>query len=196
MNFKSKKGFVISNMIEAENGIFLIADPFLKDPHFLRTVLLLCEHNEEGSFGLVVNRLLPLRLSDLLTDFQDMDFPVYYGGPVDTNTLHILHRVPALMTGSQPLQKNIFWGGDIEIVKELVNQKNLSRNDIRFYLGYSGWSAGQLKQEIKDETWITGKGNQDLVFMQHPVNCWKMALQTLGEPYVQMVSYPIDPQLN
>lgn len=183
-------------MISAETGTFLIADPFLKDPHFLRTVVFLCEHNEEGTFGLVLNRLLPLRLSDLLTDFQEADFPVYYGGPVDTNTLHILHRVPELMPGSHPLQKNIFWGGDIETIQDLVNENKLKKNDIRFYLGYSGWSAGQLHQELKEETWLTGKGNQDLIFMPQPDNCWRNALQTLGEPYTQMASYPIDPQLN
>jgi putative transcriptional regulator len=183
-------------MIHAESGRFLIADPFLKDPNFLRTVIFLCEHNEEGSFGLVVNRLLPLRISDLLTDLPNADFPVYYGGPVQTNTLHILHRIPALMEESHMIMKNLYWGGAIETITELIVQNQLNENDIRFYLGYSGWSTGQLDGEIKENTWLTGKGSNELVFMTDPEQCWKKALQTLGEPYNQMALYPIDPQLN
>jgi putative transcriptional regulator len=183
-------------MIPPSSGTFLIADPFLKDPHFQRTVILLCEHNDEGSFGLVVNRLLPLRLCDLLSDIKNTNFPVYYGGPVDTNTLHILHRSPELLPDSQSLQKNIFWGGPIETITELINRNVLNHENIRFFLGYSGWGEGQLSNELKEETWITGKGNADLVFMEEPKNCWKKALQTLGEPYNQMALYPLDPQLN
>ena len=183
-------------MFQAESGRFLIADPFLKDPNFLRSVIFLCEHNEEGSFGLVVNRLLPLRVSDLLTDLPNADFPVYYGGPVQTNTLHILHKIPALEEQSQMLMKNLYWGGAIDTITEMIVKNQLNENNIRFYLGYSGWSEGQLDEEIKENTWLTGKGSSELVFMKDPELCWKKALQSLGEPYNQMALYPIDPQLN
>ncbi len=183
-------------MIAAKSGTFLIADPFLKDPNFQRTVIFLCEHNKEGSFGLVINRILPLRLSDLLTNFSDTDFPVYYGGPVETNTLHFLHRIPDLIPGSLQLQKNIFWGGEMDALNQLILHDKLKKDDIRFYLGYSGWGETQLDGEIKENTWITGKGNAELIFMPNPEKCWHKSLQTLGEPFNQMALYPLDPQLN
>jgi putative transcriptional regulator len=183
-------------MIAPKNGTFLIADPFLKDPNFQRTVIFLCEHNKESSFGLVINRILPLRLSDLLTNLSGANFPIYYGGPVETNTLHFLHRIPDLIPGSQQLQKNIFWGGEMDALNQLILQDKLKKEDIRFYLGYSGWGETQLDGEIKENTWITGKGNAELIFMPNPEKCWHKSLHTLGEPFSQMALYPLDPQLN
>lgn len=183
-------------MIPISNGVLLISEPFLKDPNFTRSVIVLCEHQQEGSFGLVINRLLPLELSQLVDDLPMADFPVYYGGPVQKDTLHILHRSPDLIQGSHPLQKNLYWGGDFETICELIKTNRLSQEDIRFYLGYSGWGEGMLENEIKENTWVTGESHEALIFHPHPESCWKDALSQLGDPYRQMADYPIDPQLN
>src|SRR5437868_7419575 len=134
-------------MIEPAPGILLIADPFLKDPNFLRTVIFLCEHKDEGSFGFVLNRKLEYVVGDLINNLEGCNFPVFYGGPVQQNTIHFLHRCPGLITGGEHITDDIYWGGEFDEVVALLQQNKLSLADIRLYLGYSGWSEGQLQHE-------------------------------------------------
>lgn len=183
-------------MIDITPGTLLISDPFLKDPNFLRTVVLLCDHQTEGSFGFVLNKRYDQSLSELMNDLEGINFPVYYGGPVQVDTLHFLHQRPELIDGGLPLADGIFWGGDFEQVVELLKEKRLKQTDIRFYIGYSGWGEGQLENELRDKSWITGKATRSLAFHRFSDNIWKDALKDLGGEYAQMVNYPIDPQLN
>ena len=81
-------------MIQPGPGILLIADPFLKDPNFKRTVVFLCEHQPEGTFGFVLNRLYDYKLNELVSNAGDLVLPVYYGGPVQMDTIHFLHQYP------------------------------------------------------------------------------------------------------
>jgi putative transcriptional regulator len=183
-------------MIEPGNGVLLISDPFLKDPNFMRTVVLLCEHNEEGSFGLVLNRKTDHTLSDLITKLEGITTPVYYGGPVQMDTLHFIHQLPQLIPNSQEIASGIYWGGDFEIVSHLLITNQLNTSKIRFYLGYSGWSSGQLGDELKEKSWLTVQATKQLVFEKDEQSIWKKSLQQMGGQYEQLVNYPIDPQLN
>lgn len=183
-------------MVEPANGILLISDPFLKDPNFMRTVVLLCEHNEEGTFGLVLNRRFHQKLGELVTELEDIDIPVYYGGPVQMDTLHFIHQLPEEIPGSKEISKGIYWGGDFDIVTILLKRGVLDESNIRFYIGYSGWSEGQLDDEMKEKSWLTLKGNHKLVFHKDENAIWKDALKEMGGDYRQLVNYPIDPQLN
>jgi len=183
-------------MADLTPGILLISDPFLKDPNFIRTVVLLCEHKDEGSFGFVLNKTLDQKLGDLVTNAEGIRFPVYDGGPVQKDTLHFLHQCPSLITGGIEIVDGIFWGGDFENVLELLKEDKLSKNDIRFFLGYSGWSEGQLLGELNEKSWITREASKPLVFNMNTPQIWKAALQDLGGEYSQMINYPIDPQLN
>ncbi len=183
-------------MIEPGNGILLISDPFLKDPNFMRTVVLLCEHNEEGTFGLVINRTLHTNLGDLIHELSGISLPVYYGGPVQTDTLHFIHQLPELIPGSQQITKGIYWGGDFDLLSTMLKNKTIDTTKIRFYLGYSGWSDGQLDEEMKEKSWLTVTGNQALIFHTDANSIWKDALKKMGGQYEQLVNYPIDPQLN
>ncbi len=183
-------------MIDITPGTLLISDPFLKDPNFLRTVVLLCDHQSEGSFGFVLNKRYEQSIGDLMQDLEGINFPVYYGGPVQVDSLHFLHQRPELIEGGLPLTDGIFWGGDFEQVIELLKENKLSKNDIRFFVGYSGWGEGQLEAELKEKSWITSKASCRLTFSRATDNLWKDALKDLGGEYAQMVNYPIDPQLN
>jgi putative transcriptional regulator len=183
-------------MIQILPGTLLISDPFLKDPNFLRTVILLCEHQTEGSFGFVLNKEYNQTLGELINDLADFDFTVYYGGPVQVDTLHFLHQRPELIEGSFPITDGIYWGGNFEQVIRLLKEERLNKNDIRFFIGYSGWGQGQLAMELKEKSWITGNATHDLVFHTATDMIWKEALKDLGGEYAMMVNYPIDPQLN
>ncbi|MGI8952001.1 MAG: YqgE/AlgH family protein [Chitinophagaceae bacterium] len=183
-------------MIDVATGTLLIADPFLKDPNFMRTVIFLCEHQQQGSIGFVMNRKLNKTIGDLISDLEQCNYPVYFGGPVQTNTIHFLHRCPDLITDGIEIIDNIFWGGDFDKVAELIKINILKPNMIRFYIGYSGWNEAQLQNEIKQNSWLVTNGNRKLVFHHNENLIWKDALKQLGGKYEQLINYPIDPQLN
>jgi putative transcriptional regulator len=183
-------------MAEILPGKLLIADPFLRDPNFMRSVVFMCEHKDEGSFGFVLNRKYDQFLGELITGLETSNFPVYYGGPVQVDTIHFLHQCPERITGGVEVTDRIFWGGDFEMVVELIKANQLTSRDIRFFIGYSGWGEGQLEEEMKLKSWITGEGTRKIIFPVNVDNTWKDALKQLGGEYVQMVNYPIDPQLN
>jgi putative transcriptional regulator len=177
-------------------GTLLISDPFLKDPNFMRTVVLICEHNDQGSFGFVLNKDIGFALEELVDTADGIRFPVFEGGPVQKDTLHFIHQCPALITGGQEVGAGIYWGGDFPEVLELLRTRKLQQQDIRFFVGYSGWSEGQLEGELEEKSWITRPANPELVFRMQAPQIWKAALQELGGEYKQMTNYPIDPQLN
>ncbi len=183
-------------MIEPGAGILLIADPFLKDPNFLRTVVFLCEHRTEGSFGFVLNRKYENTLDQLLPGLEDHPLPVFYGGPVQPDTIHFLHQYPDLIPGGQEVMKGIFWGGDFESLLQVIRNEDYDPDRIRFFLGYSGWSEGQLATEMEEKSWLTVKATRKLVFHSKHDEVWKEALLHLGGDYTMMVNFPIDPQLN
>ena len=183
-------------MAEITPGKILIADPFLKDPNFTRTVIFICEHQQDGSFGFVLNKEYDQHLGELISDLNDSTFPVYFGGPVQLDTIHFLHNRPQLISGGHEVMPGIFWGGDFQEVVQLIKANELSAKDIRFFIGYSGWGEGQLLEEMKEKSWITSEGTQELIFIKNIADTWKVALKNLGGEYTQMVNYPIDPQLN
>jgi len=183
-------------MIKPAPGILLIADPFLKDPHFLRTVVFLCEHKEEGSFGFVLNRQYENTLDELIPELEGYKMPVYYGGPVQLDTIHFLHQYPNEIPGGLEVLNDVYWGGDFEAVINMIKNENIDSSKIRFYIGYSGWGTGQLNEEMNEKTWLTVKANRKLVFHRNYEEIWKDSLKHLGGDYEMMVNFPIDPQLN
>jgi len=183
-------------MVDILPGKLLIADPFLRDPNFMRSVVFVCEHKDEGSFGFVLNRKYDHELEELISGVDTSGFPVYYGGPVQKDTLHFLHQRPDLIDGGAVVTDNIFWGGNFETVVQLIKNNRLTNRDIRFFIGYSGWGEGQLEEEMKSKSWITGEGTRKIIFPANIDSTWKEALKQLGGEYVQMINYPIDPQLN
>lgn len=184
------------NMNAPSPGMLLIADPFLQDPNFLRSVVLVCEHQETGSFGFVLNRPSDTTLDELMERASGIPLPVYYGGPVQPETLHFLHQYPNEIQGSQKIEEGIYWGGDFETALDLLRSGEIDANRIRFFIGYSGWGEGQLEGELTEKSWITSKANRKLVFFQPSDLIWQEALKHLGGDYSLMIHFPIDPQLN
>ncbi|MGB8192427.1 MAG: YqgE/AlgH family protein [Chitinophagaceae bacterium] len=182
------------NLLEA--GILLIADPFLKDPNFMRTVVFLCEHQEEGSFGFVLNRNYDYSLNELVSGLDDLKIPVFYGGPVQIDTIHFLHQYPDLIPGGFEVTDGIYWGGDFETAINLIRNKEIDPQRIRFFIGYSGWGSGQLSDELKEKSWLTVQANRKIIFHKETDEIWKESLRLLGGEYEMMINFPIDPQLN
>jgi len=177
-------------------GDLLISEPFLPDPNFERTVILLCEHNDEGSFGFVLNKPSLLKYSDVMEDSSYNEL-IYVGGPVEQETLHVLHTQGDLLEGSIDLGNGIFWGGNFEQLQLLVDTDQIEPADFKFFLGYSGWSSGQLEMEFKEKTWIiSDQAKKEQVFDMDADQLWKNALNEMGGKFKMISNYPIDPRLN
>lgn len=186
------------NNILPEKGKFLISEPFMQDPNFKRAVVLLTEHGPLGSMGYILNQpLVHLNLKDIISELGDMDIPIYYGGPVANDTLHYIHRCADQLPGGSLIADNVFWGGDYEVLKNLINTKTLRLADIRFFLGYSGWESDQLEAELQENTWMVGHmNNSALVFSENHELIWREAVVDLGEKYAHVSQFPTDPSLN
>ncbi len=182
--------------VPVTKGSLLIAEPFLGDPNFERSVVLMCEHNERGSFGLVWNQATQLHLDDVLNDDIYPDVPLYVGGPVEQNTLHFIHRRADLLPTSRQLTDGLHWGGDFAEVKRLLNVGTLPPGDIRFFVGYSGWGEGQLDGELKRDSWIVTSTSANFLFDTAPDQFWRAVLRGMGGQYRVLSHYPTDPRLN
>ncbi|MDX1328971.1 MAG: YqgE/AlgH family protein, partial [Arenibacter sp.] len=137
-----------------KKGKLLIAEPTLSgDVSFHRSIVLLAEHNGEGSVGFILNKPLNHNINDLVTEIE-ASFPVYNGGPVEQDNLYFIHKVPDLIENSIEIADGIFWGGDFSCIIDLINNRIITENDIRFFLGYSGWSSLQLEEELHSKSWI------------------------------------------
>lgn len=179
-----------------KSGCILIAKPFLGDPNFERTVVLVCEYRQQGAFGLVLNQKTSLSIEDVLEDVYIADIPIFIGGPVEQNTLHFIHQAGEIIPGSIRLQDDLYWSGDFEIVKNLLNTRQISPHQIRFFIGYSGWAPGQLDAEIQHESWIVTECKATTLFQTAPEQLWRTILRSMGGEYRIMANYPIDPRLN
>ena len=188
--------FKYRNKIKPEKGRLLISEPFLPDPNFERTVVLLCEHNEEGSFGFVLNKPSILKVNEIMEDIAALQNVVYVGGPVQQDTLHFIHRNAVLENAVEIVEK-IYWGGAFEGLMLLCETHQITENDIRFFLGYSGWGPGQLESELDQDSWIVCDYVTDqLLFDTGPEIMWRKALENMGGRFSMYSNYPVDPRLN
>ena len=162
----------------------------------MRTVVFLCEHQDEGSFGFVLNRNYDYSLDELVNGLDDLKLPVFYGGPVQMDTIHFLHQYPEKIPGGYEIAEGVFWGGDFDIAIQMIRKGEINLQRIRFFIGYSGWGNGQLNDELKEKSWLTVKANRKIIFHKETEEIWKESLKLLGGDYEMMINFPIDPQLN
>ncbi len=180
-----------------KQGNLLLAEPFMQDGNFQRTVLLLCQHGEEGSFGLVLNRPLDITLGDAIPDLDFFGARLHYGGPVGAESvMHYVHTRPDIIEGSILIKEGLYLGGNFDQVCDAIKSGQLERHEIRFYLGYSGWDVNQLEGEMEIESWIQSEVSADDVFTSDHDTLWKKVLQEMGGEYKMMSLYPMDPSYN
>lgn len=188
--------FNYKNRIAPGKGKILVSEPYLPDPNFERTIILLCEHNDEGSFGFIMNKPSLAKLADVMQDLKDIDAPVFIGGPVQQDTLHYIHRLSNLEESIEVMD-GIYWGGNFDQLVSLIETKQVATNDIKFFLGYSGWSVGQIEEELKEDSWIVSdKVNEELLFDIKAESMWQYALKRMGGRFSVYSNYPQDPRLN
>ncbi|HRN98865.1 MAG TPA: YqgE/AlgH family protein [Flavobacterium sp.] len=182
---------------QLKKGQLLIAEPSaIGDVSFNRSVILLADHTADGSVGFIINKPLRYTINDLVPDI-DATFKIYNGGPVEQDNLYFIHNVPNLIAGSIEISNGIFWGGDFDLTKDLINRGLIKRNNIRFFLGYSGWGAQQLEQEMEQNTWIVSENlYENKIIGKSATDFWKQKILEQGGDYPLWSNAPENPMLN
>jgi len=180
-----------------KKGYLLIAEPStLGDVSFNRSVVLLAEHNDEGSIGFILNKPLNYTINDLLPEIE-ASFKIYNGGPVEQDNLYFIHNIPEIIPNSIEISNGIYWGGDFETTKHLINTGEINKNNIRFFLGYSGWSVNQLEMEMQENAWIVSENSLKKKLLSKSSNqFWKEKIIEQGGEYVLFSNAPENPMLN
>lgn len=187
---------VNSNNLRPAKGRLLLSEPLMGDFYFGRSVVLLAEHNDEGTFGLVLNKPVEQPFNDVVKDFPHFDGQLFIGGPVETDSLFFIHTMGDIIEGSLEIGSGIYWGGDIEIVKEMILLNSITSENIRFSIGYSGWSPDQLKAELNRNSWLVSKDVSKNILKMNPKDMWQKMLVPLGDEYQHWPKFPSDPGLN
>ncbi len=175
---------------EVKRGKVLLAEPFMMDPNFKRAAVLLCEHDEEGSVGFIMNKPLHVRIDELIEGFLEFDAEVSLGGPVQTDTIHYVHNVGDLLEGSTKVIDGVYWGGDFDKLKFLIAQQLILPHNIRFFVGYSGWSEGQLADEMVYGSWVVADMDPNYLFKSSPDALWTQVMYNKGNAYTVIAQMP------
>jgi len=182
--------------MQVQKGNILVSYPFLEDDYFFRSVISLLDHSEEGSFGLIINKKMPNKIGEVMPLFSNLENYIYVGGPVETSNLFFLHPYKDLKDTIQ-VSDGLYWNGDIYELRDMFDLEFAEPSQVRFYLGYSGWSEGQLEDEIKEKSWLIGENNLSIVFDNSEDDLiWRKAMETLGKDFENLAHYPIDPHMN
>lgn len=178
-------------------GKVLLSDPFMRDSSFKRAVILMCENNAEGSLGFVLNKpLKDTKIDRLISDFPDFDVTVHFGGPVQTDTIHYIHNVGDLLEDSVKIIDGVYWGGDFEKLKFLITSGLIEPHNILFFVGYTGWSGGQLENEMVYNTWVSADLDANYVFKNKPTSLWNKIMNNKGNPFTVIAQMPDDANWN
>lgn len=182
--------------LKPQKGRLLIAEPsILNDSSFKRTIIYLTEHSKNSSVGFIMNRPTDYVLSDLIPEI-DCNFTVYNGGPVEQDNLYFIHKTPEKLPNSIEVSDGIYWGGNFNLLQDLLNEQKIDPNEIRFFLGYSGWETNQLKNELNTASWFVSKNDYDNIFSIDNESLWKNKLLQRGGKYKIWANAPSDVQLN
>lgn len=185
-----------TNNLNPSKGKILISEPFLIDYYFKRSVVLLAEHNEEGTFGLILNKPVEIKITDVIQSFPDFDARVYLGGPVKTDNIYFIHSKGDLIEESLEITPGVYWGGEIEHVMELITIGKIHPSDIKFFIGYSGWVSKQLENELEKNSWLVSDILAKDIMVSDTSSLWNNSVENMGDKYAYWNNFPADPVLN
>lgn len=186
----------MKKLVKPVQGSLLISEPFLSDSYFKRAVVLLSEHDDKGTLGFILNKPTDVLLNDAVEDFPNFEVPLYFGGPVETDTLFYIHTIGEKLKGAKEIVAGIWWGGDYDQLKFMIDTHQVKPEQIRFYAGYSGWEPKQLDTELKDKAWLVSNTNKKFTFFEDPKHLWSQVLRSMGNEYAILANFPEDPNLN
>jgi putative transcriptional regulator len=176
-------------------GALLISEPFNSEQSFKRTVVLISQHDDRGTIGFVLNKPTDLSVNQVLDDFPEFDAPVYWGGNTRLDSVYYVHTIPDLK-GALPIANGLYWGGDFEQLKVMVESKVISPKQIKFIAGYAAWEGKLLEKEIKKNNWWVAEADEQSTLIDPAEGLWGKVLQRTGHVYGIMNDFPEDPGTN
>jgi putative transcriptional regulator len=183
------------NNLKPQKGRLLLAEPFMNDDHFSRSVIYMCEHDKSGSYGFILNNKLHIKLDEIIPDIEIPNINVYYGGPVHSSNLFFLHQLGDIIDSSVKISDNIWTSGDFNQIIEFMNMGILDINKIKFFLGYAGWTKNQLETEFDSNSWIAIDLKKENIFCKND-DLWKEVLSKRGGKLKAIANFPINPTDN
>jgi len=184
-----------TNNLSPRKGRILIAEPFLPGDYFNRSIILLVDHNKSGSVGFILNKPVDFAVEGFRKEFPDLQTTLGLGGPVSTESLYYIHTLGEKLQGSLHIAGNLYWGGNFKQLKDLVNQKQCGPEQVRFFLGYSGWGSGQLQEELEENSWLVSDISPSKV-MKLDGQLWLEMVKQLGGKYSLWENFPENPSMN
>jgi putative transcriptional regulator len=184
-----------TNNISPQKGRILIAEPFLPGSYFNRAIVLLVEHNEEGSVGFILNKPVDFPVKEFYTEFPKFNDQLFLGGPVEIESVYYIHKLGKYIPGSIHIMDDLFWGGDFDHLKDLINSGFAGNNQVRFFLGYSGWGKNQLQEELDEDSWLVSDISSSIVITDTN-EMWKEMVVKLGGKYSLWENFPENPSMN
>ena len=186
-----------SNTRHPKAGNLLLSEPTMNDFHFGRSAVLLIDHNaSEGSFGIIMNKVLNVRLNEVVNDFLDFAAQVYLGGPVADNQIFFMHTLGSLIPDSFEFMEGLYWGGDTDTLNSLISTGIAGPDNVRFFIGYAGWSAGQLEEELERNAWVVCKTDAKTLLDTPSDQLWSHYVDRLGKEYAIWKRFPKNPEDN
>lgn len=189
---------ITHNDLLPSQGSLLISEPFLQDAYFQRSVVLLVEHTEEGSMGFVLNKKTDLIVNTFFHELEKLpEIPIYLGGPVNSNRLFFIHSLgDIIIPDALKINDRLFFDGSFEALKRYILNGHSIEGKVKFFLGYSGWTEGQLGHEIDHNSWAVSHTAPKNILSADGEGCWKDSVELLGTNYKNWTKYPKDPYLN
>lgn len=189
--------FNFQNENPPERGSLLISEPFLVDRYFSRSVIYLCDHNQSGSFGFVLNNYVETGLKEMIEDFPDVEVRVSIGGPVDTSNLFFIHSLGDEIENSALISDGLYMGGNFQSVREILEKDQKKIDCFRFFIGYSGWESKQLESELDEKSWVVlNQTPQALILNTQKDDLWTELMSKMGGKFKVMSTFPKNPSDN
>ena len=185
------------NEVKIKRGQLLLSEPaLLGENSFNRSVVLLAEYTNDGTVGFILNKPLEFTIGDLIPEINS-SLTIYNGGPVEQDNLYFIHTIPNKIKNSIEISNGIYWGGDFESLKTLLNENEILKTEIRFFLGYSGWTKQQLEAELKENSWLLIENTEKENLLTRPTSdFWKEKIEAQGGDYILFSNAPENPILN
>ncbi len=183
------------NNLKPKKGRLLLAEPFMNDDHFSRSVIYMCEHDKTGSYGFILNNELNIKLDEIIPEIEIPNINVYYGGPVHSSNLFFLHQLGDIIDSSVKISDNIWTSGDFNQIIEFMNMGILDISKVKFFLGYAGWTNNQLATEFDSNSWIAIDLKKENIFSKNE-DLWKEVLLNRGGKLKAIANFPVNPTDN
>jgi putative transcriptional regulator len=184
------------NTLAPARGTLLVSGPYLADPYFRRSVVFLCAHDGQGSFGFVLNRYTDMEVGQLMDNMPPITTGVGIGGPVESGNLYYLHTLGKRIEGSHEVVDGIHIGGDYEQLRAVLATEPALAGSVRFFVGYSGWGQEQLNKELEQRSWLVHPASKRRVMSSRTTDLWADILRDMGPAYAPLANFPKDPTLN